>query len=592
MAGGNGLEEPPPLPKGVRKEVLRPPDAGEERFPQKGDECFVHYEGRFEVEGEPFDGSRSRGEPLAMRLGVGQVIKGWDLAVATMRRGEHARFTCAPEYAYGDQGAPPKIPGNATLIFDIELVNWRSEDDLFGDGGVIRTKVEEGSGFQEPADGSEVLCSFKATAADGRVLDERPSLEYKLGSGALGKLSRAVDRALTDMKKGGSVSLQCSESYSEENLSSVTVELTLLELLETEDISPGKDKTLMKRRLTEGDGYQKPKDGGRVRLTVEAASNAAGAAVPGFVGPRELEFTAGDGEVCDALEFLVVHMVQDERAVVICSKPAMCVDSHLGLDGLTSATEGKVSLTVQLHEFNNGTASWEMSGEEKVAYAAQRKEVGTKLFKAQRFLLALERFKTTAEFLRSYATVPEGGDEIVRLCDLNKAACMLKLSDYFGAKAACTTVLVHDPDNVKALFRRATAYMELHEFSEAVSDLKHLLALDSTNKEAQRLLPQAVRAAKQEEKKASSMFARMNKAFSGFAEAEERRVREAKEAHEAAIARKSAEAKAEAKKMREQRGDRSAEACKEDLQRASQSIMQLQKKCFEMSMGGPPGEDD
>jgi len=456
MAGGDGLNAPPPLPKGVRKQVLRPADDGEQQFPQNAAECSVHYEGRFEVDGEPFDSSRARCEPLTMRLGVGQVIKGWDLAVATMRRGELSRFTCEPEYAYGEQGAPPKIPSNATLVFDIELVDWRSDDDLFGDGGVIRTKLEEGSGFQEPEDGSEVICSLKATA-DDRVLEERPSLEYKLGSGALGKLSRAVDRALTEMKKGGSVSLRCSGDYAEDNLGSVTVELSLLELLEMEDISPRKDKVLTKRRLAEGDGYQKPKDGGSVRITVEAAADAAGSAVPGFVGSRELKFVAGDGEVCDALEHLVVHMVQGERAIAICSEPAMCADGQLGLEGLASATEGKVSLTVQLHEFDNGKAGWEMSGEEKVAYAAQRKEVGTRLFKAQRYGLALERFKTTAEFLRSYATVPEGGDELIRLCDLNKAACMLKLGDHYGAKAACKTVLVHDPDNIKALFRTTLA---------------------------------------------------------------------------------------------------------------------------------------
>lgn len=55
-------------------------------------------------------------------MGAGKVIKAWDVAVATMRVGEHAVVVCAPAYAYGDAGAPPDIPPGATLTFDVELV--------------------------------------------------------------------------------------------------------------------------------------------------------------------------------------------------------------------------------------------------------------------------------------------------------------------------------------------------------------------------------------------------------------------------------------------------------------------------------------
>lgn len=54
----------------------------------------------------------------------GQVIKAWDLCVASMKRGEICEVTCAAPYAYGKRGSPPKIPPNATLIFEIELFDW------------------------------------------------------------------------------------------------------------------------------------------------------------------------------------------------------------------------------------------------------------------------------------------------------------------------------------------------------------------------------------------------------------------------------------------------------------------------------------
>ena len=54
----------------------------------------------------------------------GEVIKGWDLCVASMKKGEKCQVHCAPKYAYGSRGSPPKIPPNAVLIFEIELFDW------------------------------------------------------------------------------------------------------------------------------------------------------------------------------------------------------------------------------------------------------------------------------------------------------------------------------------------------------------------------------------------------------------------------------------------------------------------------------------
>ena len=84
----------------------------------------VHYTGTLE-NGTKFDSSRDRGEPIEFQLGAGQVIRGWDEGLAQLKVGDKARLTIPPSLGYGARGAGGVIPPNATLIFDVELVDAR-----------------------------------------------------------------------------------------------------------------------------------------------------------------------------------------------------------------------------------------------------------------------------------------------------------------------------------------------------------------------------------------------------------------------------------------------------------------------------------
>lgn len=93
--------------------------------PPVGSQVEVHYVGTLHSNGDKFDSSRDRPGKFDFKVGVGQVIKGWDQGICSMKKGEKSILRCKSEYAYGEHGSPPKIPGGATLNFEVELFSWK-----------------------------------------------------------------------------------------------------------------------------------------------------------------------------------------------------------------------------------------------------------------------------------------------------------------------------------------------------------------------------------------------------------------------------------------------------------------------------------
>ena len=114
------FDAPKPAPK-FEKIISR---EGSGPLCPKGAKCVMHYHGTL-MDGSVFDSSVKRGKPFECQIGVGQVIKGWDEGVTTMKKGEKATLICPPDYAYGSRGAGGVIPANATLKFDVELIDFK-----------------------------------------------------------------------------------------------------------------------------------------------------------------------------------------------------------------------------------------------------------------------------------------------------------------------------------------------------------------------------------------------------------------------------------------------------------------------------------
>src|SRR5690606_2264636 len=95
---------------------------GEGKAATKGSKVAVHYKGQL-LNGQEFDNSYKRKSPIEFTVGVGQVIEGWDEGILLLKVGDKARFVIPSHLAYGSRGAGGVIPPNATLIFDVELMD-------------------------------------------------------------------------------------------------------------------------------------------------------------------------------------------------------------------------------------------------------------------------------------------------------------------------------------------------------------------------------------------------------------------------------------------------------------------------------------
>ncbi|XP_054264427.1 FK506-binding protein 59 isoform X2 [Macrosteles quadrilineatus] len=207
--GPNAFDISPAGDGGVLKEIIKHGEG--EYTPNAGCKVSVHYTGTL-TDGTKFDSSKDRNQPFEFNLGKGQVIKAWDIGVATMKRGEVCMLTCKSEYAYGKSGSPPNIPPDATLYFEVEMIDWQKEDlSPKKDGGILRSILQAGEGHACPNDGSMVDIHL-VCECQGKVVEER-DVVFNLGEGSEHNVPSGVEKALEKFKLKEKSQLEIKSKY-------------------------------------------------------------------------------------------------------------------------------------------------------------------------------------------------------------------------------------------------------------------------------------------------------------------------------------------------------------------------------------------
>ncbi|XP_073260359.1 peptidyl-prolyl cis-trans isomerase FKBP62 isoform X2 [Populus alba] len=511
---------------GLKKKLVKEGEGWD--TPSAGDEVEVHYTGTL-VDGTQFDSSRERGTPFKFKLGQGQVIKGWDEGIKTMKKGENAVFTIPPELAYGESGSPPTIPPNATLQFDVELLSWTSVKDICKDGGIFKKIIVEGEKWDNPKDLDEVFVKYEARLENGTVVSQSDGVEFTVGEGYF---CPALAKAVKTMKKGEKVLLTVKPQYGfgengrtaagDEGAvpPNATLEI-MLELLSWKTVSDVmKDKKVMKKILKEGESYERPDDGTVVQVKLIGKLEDGTIFVKkGHEEEPPFEFKIDEEQVIDGLDRAVKTMKKGEVALVTIQPEYAFGRSESQQDLATVPVNATVHYEVEMISFTKEKESWDMNTQEKIEAAWKKKEEGNAWFKAGKYERASRRYEKAAKFIEydsSFTDEEKQQSKVLKIsCKLNNAACKLKLKDYKEAEKLCSKVLELDGQNVKALYRRAQAYIQLVDLDLAEIDIKRALEIDPDNRDVKleyKILKDKVREYnKKEAQFYSNIFAKMNK---------------------------------------------------------------------------------
>ncbi|KAL0487472.1 FK506-binding protein [Acrasis kona] len=256
---------------GVTKKILVQGEGTDK--PPKGSEVSVHYVGTL-VNGTKFDSSRDRDDPFSFKLGQGQVIKGWDIGVATMLRNEKCVLTIKPEYGYGSRGQG-SIPVNSTLIFEVELLDFEDEEDISegGDKSIKKKSISKPEGDAETADTGDLVeikyevdgksHSSTFTVGDGEVISalEIVAQNLTLNEKARFKVKKTnfALKNCEDQSSPNSVGLNAATRSLQSNFLEFTAECTSLKRSPANDLDDGKS-VLDAVKAVKDEGNQKFKE--------------------------------------------------------------------------------------------------------------------------------------------------------------------------------------------------------------------------------------------------------------------------------------------------------------------------------------------
>ncbi|XP_025797658.1 peptidyl-prolyl cis-trans isomerase FKBP62-like isoform X2 [Panicum hallii] len=503
---GEEIESAPPLRVGeeraigswgIRKRLLR---AGQGwATPVPPDEVSVHYVGTL-PDGTVFASTRDGGgEPRTINLGSGDVIAGLEHGICTMKKGEKALFILPP-LAYEDSGALG-VPIGSELHFEVELLSWLTVVDVYKNGGIVKKVLSTGVNRQT-GDLDEVTVKYKIKLLDESIVEESPE------EGATffvneGHILPALPKVLKTMKEGerAVVMVQSQYAFGEQGRaaknqfsavppnSAVNMDVELVSLKPVVDVTG--DLKVMKKTLKSGDGIHTPLDGETVHIRYTGSLEDGTIFEKfGFDG-EPFEFIIDEEQVTVGLDRAVATMVKGELAEVTVKFEYGFGNTEAQRQSITVPSCSTLIYEVELIDFTKEKESWEMSAHEKLEAAEKSKVAGNDLFKIGKFHRAAKKYNKALNYINEDGQFEDEVEKLMKTarvsCWLNHAACCLKLKDFAQAISLCSKVLETEPCNVKALYRRAQAYVESYDLELAKTDLRKALELDPNNKEVKML---------------------------------------------------------------------------------------------------------
>jgi len=283
-------------------------------------------------------------------------------------------------------------------------------------------------------------------------------------------------------------------------------EIELLEFDNEVDISQGKTGTLMKLETKAATGFVNPEFDAQV--TVEYSVSLEGAS-EALVPKTQLSFTIGEEDLPQGIQYCI-STLRVGSAARFTVKPMHAY----GLEGneVMKIPPGTTTVwDIELLSVTNLPDPSDLSAQEKLAIANQKKTDGNTLFSQGKYARAIQKYDLAISYTKFIPGVDdaEAADDLATICKLNSAQCLLKMHNYTDAEKRCTDVLKNDPNNIKALYKRALAHHALKDLQSAAEDLKHLISIDSTQKDAVRELAKVNVLIKAQEDKDRAVFAKM-----------------------------------------------------------------------------------
>ncbi|CAL4918844.1 unnamed protein product [Urochloa decumbens] len=503
---GEEIESAPPLrvgeeraigSSGIRKRLLR---AGEGwATPVPPDEVSVHYVGSL-PDGTLFASTRDGGgEPRTINLGSGEVVAGLETGICTMKKGEKALFILPP-LSCEDPGVPG-VPTGSELHFEVELLSWLTVVDVYKNGGIVK-KVLSTGGNRQTGDLDEVTVKYKIKLLDESIVDESP----KEGSTFFvneGHVCAALPKVLKTMKEGerAVVMVQSQYAFGEQGRaaknqfsavppnSAVNIDVELVSLKPVVDVTG--DLKVMKKTLKCVDGIRAPHDGETVHIRYTGRLEDGTVFEKfGFDG-ETFEFIIDEEQVTVGLDCAVATMVKGELAEVTVKFEYGFGNTEEQRQLIMVPPFSTLIYEVELIDFTKEKESWEMSAHEKLEAAEKSKVAGNDLFKIGKFQRAAKKYSKALSYINEEEHFEDEVEESTKTlrvsCWLNHAACCLKLKDFAQAISLCSKVLEIESCNVKALYRRAQAYVESYDLELAKTDVLKALELDPDNREVKLL---------------------------------------------------------------------------------------------------------